>query len=253
MIEISCKDTILGMGEVGSTIFQLLNEVVPLEGVDIDKTKERKKTAFNHEQTYFLHICIPYSEGFRDAVLDTTKKYKPRAVIIHSTVPPRTTQKLQEILHKIPIISAPTRGVHRNFLSDMKRYTKIFAVDKKFVGTEEYNEFIKRFNDAGVKVESVSSTTTTELAKILTDTTYYGWLITYAQITKILADKYGVDYDEMWKFADEIQKFLGNRPKMFPGFIGGHCVMNNLELIKESDIFSEVVDIMKEMNLRYKK
>jgi len=253
LVEIIYKDTILGMGEVGNTIFQLLNEVIPLEGIDIDKTKERPKTAFNHEQTYFLHICIPYLEGFRDAVLDATKKSNPRAVIIHSTVPPRTTQKLQEILHKIPIISAPTRGVHRNFLSDMKRYTKFFAVDKKFVGTEEYNEFIKRFNDAGVKVESMSSTTTTELAKILTDTTYYGWLITYAQITKILADKYGVDYDEVWKFADEIQKFLGNRPKMFPGFIGGHCVMNNLELIKDSDIFSEVVDIMKEMNLRYKK
>jgi len=31
----------------------------------------------------------------------------------------------------------------------------------------------------------------------------------------------------MWSFADEIHKFLGNRPKMFPGFIGGHCLDGN--------------------------
>ena len=42
---------------------------------------------------------------------------------------------------------------------------------------------------------------------------------------------HGVDYDEMWLFANEIQKFSGNRPKMFPGFIGGHCVIPNLDLI----------------------
>ena len=37
----------------------------------------------------------------------------------------------------------------------------------------------------------------------------------------------------MWSFADEIQKFVGNRPKMFPGFIGGHCVIPNLELLQD--------------------
>ena len=35
----------------------------------------------------------------------------------------------------------------------------------------------------------------------------------------------------MWTFSDEIHKILGNRPKMYPGHIGGHCVIPNLELI----------------------
>ena len=52
----------------------------------------------------------------------------------------------------------------------------------------------------------------------------------------MIADKYSVDYDEMWLFSDEIHKFLGNRPKMFPGFIGGHCVIPNLELIDEKSL-----------------
>ena len=48
----------------------------------------------------------------------------------------------------------------------------------------------------------MSTTKTAELAKILVDTTYYGWLINYAQITKMICEKEGIDFDEMWKFAD---------------------------------------------------
>ena len=53
----------------------------------------------------------------------------------------------------------------------------------------------------------------------------------------MISIKNKVDYDEMWSFADEIQKYLGNRPKMFPGFIGGHCVIPNLSLIDEDSLW----------------
>ncbi len=87
-----------------------------------------------------------------------------------------------------------------------------------------------------VKTKRISSPITLELAKIVVDTSYYGWLINYAQLSNMIAKKHNVDYDEMWSFADEIHKFLGNRPKMFPGFIGGHCVIPNLDLIKEKKL-----------------
>ena len=87
-----------------------------------------------------------------------------------------------------------------------------------------------------IKSKQMSTPVTLELAKIICDTSYYGWLINYAQMSKIIAEKHKVDYDEMWSFSDEIHKFLGNRPKMFPGFIGGHCVIPNLELIDESSL-----------------
>ena len=52
----------------------------------------------------------------------------------------------------------------------------------------------------------------------------------------------------MWKFADEIHENLGNRPKMYPGVIGGHCVIPNLELIE-----NEKIRYHKEINERYEK
>jgi len=93
----------------------------------------------------------------------------------------------------------------------------------------------------------MSSTKTAELAKILVDTTYYGWLINYAQITKMICDKEKIDFDEMWKFADEIHENLGNRPKMYPGIIGGHCVIPNLNLAEYDNL-----EIIKKINETYK-
>ena len=86
---------------------------------------------------------------------------------------------------------------------------------------------------SGVKTKRMSDPLTLEHAKVVCDTSYYGWLINYAQISQIITSKYEVDYDEMWSFADEIHKFLGNRPKLFPGYIGGHCVIPNLELMND--------------------
>ena len=92
----------------------------------------------------------------------------------------------------------------------------------------------------------MSKPETLELAKILCDTSYLGWLINYAQLSNQIAIQYNVNYDEMWTFSDEIHKRLGNRPKMFPGFIGGHCVIPNLELIQ-----NQTLNLIKSINQTY--
>ena len=100
----------------------------------------------------------------------------------------------------------------------------------------------------GVKTKKMSNTITLEMAKIIVDTSYYGWLINYAQLSNMIAIKHKVDYDEMWSYADEIHQFLGNRPKMFPGLIGGHCVIPNLDLMH-----SQTLHVIKKLNNTYAK
>ena len=138
---------------------------------------------------------------------------------------------------------SPVRGVHARFLEDVKKYTKFIAKDIE-ISSEIILDFEKRFQ----KVRWMSTTKTAEFAKILVDTTYYGWLINYAQITKMICEKEGINFEEMWSFADEIHKNLGNRPKMYPGVIGGHCVIPNLELIE-----NDKIDIIKEINEKFEK
>ena len=96
--------------------------------------------------------------------------------------------------------------------------------------------------------QNVTTPLVLELAKIIVDTSYYGWLITYSQVSNNIAKKYNVNYKEMWSFADEIHKFLGNRPKMFPGFIGGHCVIPNLDLLQDNTLY-----LIKKINSDYGK
>ena len=102
--------------------------------------------------------------------------------------------------------------------------------------------------NAGIKTKKMSSPLVLELAKIVVDTSYYGWLINYAQLSNMIATENKVDYDEMWSFADEINRFVGNRPKLYPGFIGGHCVIPNLDLIQ-----NQTLDLIKEINTKYLK
>ena len=231
------KDIVIGLGEIGTPIYKLFSKYFVIEGYDINpkiipKTLKKNKSL----SIRFLHICIPHSKKFIPDVIKLEKKFLPKGIIIHSTIEPSTTQKIQK-KSKIPIIYSATRGIHARMLTDMKRYTKFFAIEsdaprKKWACTQ-YVELLKK---SGLKHKQMSSPKTLELGKILCDTSYYGWLINFAQITKIISDKEKVDYDEMWTFADEIHKFLGNRPKMFPGFIGGHCVIPNLELINDKSL-----------------
>lgn len=222
----------MGMGEVGSTIFDLLSERdFQCVGIDIDKSRCKNFSDWSLKNIDFLHVCIPgEKKDFIQIVSNFISNYVIKsAIVIHSTVIPGTTSKIQEVT-KLPVIYSPVRGVHSRFLEDLKRYTKFFASDIPLKEIEE--EFLNRFK----KVEKMQDTKTCEYAKILVDTTYYGWLINYAQLTKMICDKNGIDYDEMWKFAEEIHTLLGNRPKMYPGIIGGHCVIPNLNLINEINL-----------------
>ena len=233
------KDVVVGLGEIGLPILKLLSKTQTVVGYDINPKliDQKKLDNYNNLATRFLHVCIPFSKTFQSNVKKLNKQFSPQCIVIHSTISPYTTKKLQNIL-RIPIIYSATRGVHKRMLRDLSRYTKFFAIEKdapkaKWASTQ-FRNIMKK---CGVKTKKMSNPLTLELAKIVVDTSYYGWLINYAQMSSMIARKHKIDYDEMWEFSDEIQKFLGNRPKMFPGFIGGHCVIPNLSLIDEKSLW----------------
>ena len=244
------KDVVAGLGEIGSPILKLLSKKELAVGYDLNKkqmnTKKFKKLELF--QTRFLHIAIPITKKFNSNVIEMCKKFQPECIVIHSTISPGTTEKLQKKL-EIPVIFSATRGVHKRMLKDLKRYTKFFAISKtaprKTWAISQYQLTMKK---CGIKTQKMSTPETLELGKILCDTSYLGWLINYAQLTNMIATRYGVNYDEMWKFSEEIHELLGNRPKMYPGFIGGHCVIPNLDLVK-----NETLDTIKKLNKIYSK
>ncbi len=222
----SKKNIVAGLGEIGNPILKLFSKHDLVVGYDINpKLMNNKK--FEHVSAFdtsFLHICIPFGGKFVKSVTSLIKKFDPECVVIHSTVKPLTQY-------------------------DLIRYTKFYAIENHAPrlkwASSNYSKFLKT---CGIKTKKLSSPITLELGKIICDTSYYGWLINYAQLSNLIAINHRVNYDEMWLFADEIHKYLGNRPKMFPGVIGGHCVIPNLELVHD-----HTLDLIKKFNDMYGK
>ena len=244
------KDVVAGLGEIGYPVLKLLSKKQTTVGYDIDKnsTNKLKFKTLQDTQTSFLHIAIPVTTKFDSNILELNKKFKPECIVIHSTISPGTTERIQKKL-SIPLIYSATRGVHKRMLKDIKRYMKFFAISKNAPKKQwAIKTFSRKMKNCGVKTRQMSTPETLELGKILCDTSYLGWLINYAQLTNMIAIQYNIDYDEMWTFSDEIHKFLGNRPKMYPGFIGGHCVIPNLDLMH-----NQTLNLIKKINTKYSK
>jgi len=242
------KDVVAGLGEIGYPILKTLSKKQTTIGYDIDKrlmSNSEFKTLQNI-QTSFLHIAIPVTRKFDSNILQLYKKFKPECIVIHSTISPGTTERIQKKLN-IPLIYSATRGVHKRMLKDIKRYTKFFVISKNAPKKQwAIRTFSRKMKNCGVRTRQMSKPETLELGKILCDTSYLGWLINYAQLTNMAAIQYNIDYDEMWTFSDEIHEFLGNRPKLYPGFIGGHCVIPNLDLLQ-----GQTLNLIKKINMNY--
>ena len=243
------KNVVAGIGEIGGPIAKLLSKTGPTVTYDIKSRlmNKQKYSKYKDNPTSFLHVCIPFTNQFSKNVKSLFKKFSPDVIVIHSTIAPNTISQLQKKLN-VPIIYSPIRGVHKRMLQDLKRYTKFYAIEPYHSRSKWVTSYARLMKKCGVKTKIMKNPLTLELSKIIVVTSYYGWLINYAQLSKMISNRYGIDYDEMWSFADEIHKILGNRPKMFPGFIAGHCVIPNLDLISD-----KTLNLIKEINLDYAK
>jgi len=244
------KNVVAGLGEIGMPICKILSKNTITVGYDLDKKliNPKKIKKYENHNTLILHICIPFTKKFTTNVKKLVNQFDPEILVIHSTISPSTTSILQSKL-SIPVIYSATRGVHKRMIYDLKRYTKFFSIAKNSPKKQfAIKEFKKVMKINGITTQQMSKPETLELAKIICDTSYLGWLVNYAQLSNIIAKQYGVNFDEMWTFSDEIHKFLGNRPKIFPGFIGGHCVIPNLDLMH-----NQTLNLIDKLNTKYSK
>jgi len=109
---------------------------------------------------------------------------------------------------------------------EMLHYTKFIGA----LDLQSGQRAIEHFEGVGMKTKLLTSPEASEIAK-LTETTYFGLLIAWAQEVERYCTKFGANYDEVVSFYDEIKFFPPT--KYFPGVIGGHCVMPNIAILLE--------------------
>ena len=253
------KETVLviGLGEIGYTLFALLNEEkksFAVYGLDLDETKMRQLNQSRSKipsQIDTMHVCLPCSnqQNFADVVVGYVGEFKPKLVIINSTVPPGTTMKVAQRC-KCLVAHSPARGVHKSaehMKWEMRRWTKYVGGASPAAAQAARGHFEK----LNLKVKVLKSCTETELAKLF-ETTYRAWMIACFQEMHRISSAFGADFNETVDFLEDTHRLRFDRPVMFPGVIGGHCLIPNTELLLAA-YDSEFLRLILESNEKRKK
>lgn len=216
---------IVGMGEVGTSLYEILRKHYPTDGIDVVSEHEHALG-----EVELLHICFPYSVNFVEVVREYRNTFKPKYIVIHSTVPVGTSAELSAV-------HSPIRGIHPHLEAGIKTFVK-------FLGGPQASEVADYFRRAGMKVALFDRSETTEAMKLF-DTEYYRTVIEFAQRVKRYCDKNGLNFHEVYTLANQTYNEgytqLGHpefvRPVLQPIMkeIGGHCVLPNKELITLSE------------------
>jgi UDP-glucose/GDP-mannose dehydrogenase family, central domain len=231
----SCEAPVLvvGLGEVGGPLLETLRGTHRAGGRDVEDL------AFHGVQV--LHLCFPFGPDFVSSAAEYVWMYEPTVVVVNSTVVPGTTRAIHEKTGT-PAVYSPVRGKHVRMTQELRRYRKFVAgTSAEAVALVE-----DHFAAAGITTHRMSSPEALELAKLL-ETTYFGVLVAWAQEMDRFAASVDADYWETAAFFEEIDYLP---PVSFqPGYIGGHCVMPNIELLEQVRR-SPFIDVIKESNRR---
>jgi UDP-N-acetyl-D-mannosaminuronate dehydrogenase len=226
---------VIGLGEVGRPVFELLKMQKAWKVFGYDK--DQNKTIHNLDEIpktiYALHICIPCSDTkpFINTVCDLVCEFEPKLLIIHSTVPPLTTRIIyEEISRECSYVAhSPVRGVHFQMVEDMKDYIKFVGGATPEGGKEAFNHLIK----AGFKCKLMRTSTNTELAKLF-ETGYASTMIAMFQEMHRISKQFGVDFSDILDIFIDTHIHRLDRPIYHPSVIGGHCLMPNIVLLNQS-------------------
>ncbi len=220
---------VAGLGEVGRPIYELLAESGKFEvyGVDIDPSRTVHGFDEVPAGVDFLHVCYPYTGKFLDTTRWYVERYRPRRIIVHSTVAPGTTRKVYEELG-IPVAFSPVRGKHPHIKEHLKFWPKWVAA----LPGEELDAFVEHLEAMGLRVKGSEHPETLELAKIY-ETVYRAVMIAFWQEAHRSARALGADIAGVAEFISEVHEVLRDRPVYYPAYIGGHCLIPNTRIIKE--------------------
>lgn len=220
------------MGEVGRPLLRILSRAYDCASIDVAPAQINRPCSV-------LHVCYPFQiQDFIGTTSSYIEKYQPRLTIINSTLGVGTTRKVQERVDK-PVVYSPVRGKHARMEQDMLQYRKFVAG----FDVQSAQQAVQHFARAGFKVATFRTPELAELSKLV-ETTWLGILVGWAQEVERMAAECDASYEEVNAFI----KAIGFLPShIFPGHIGGHCVMSNIALLRDS-FPSKFLDAVVESN-----
>lgn len=214
------KTVIVGAGEVGTALAKVLDQYKPQL---FDPERGLVETSASCD---ILHICFPYSEKFIEQVKEYKEQYRPTYVVVHSTTPIGTCEKLKAV-------HSPIRGQHPNLEEGIRTFVK-------FIGGEDASQVADYFRRAGIRVMLFDESRTTEAMKLY-DTEYLKVCVEFALRVQKFCDENCLNFHEVYSLANmtynEAYEKLGHPEYRRPVLqairqpLGGHCLTPNHEML----------------------
>jgi len=219
---------VVGLGEVGRPLYDIVvgSGCCEVYGYDVDASRTVDRLEDIVSPVDYLHIAIPYSGGFVEAVKSYVDMFSPRITFIHSTVAPGTTREIYGLTGK-PVAYTPVRGKHPHLKKHLLFWSKwVATLPRECIG-----EAASHLEGLGFKVRRYDgSPESLELAK-LWETVYRAVMIASWQELHRIARQYNADLLAIADFVGEVHKVLHDRPIYYPAHIGGHCLIPNTEIL----------------------
>ena len=243
------KIGIIGQGYVGTALkegFQDFYQVETYDKYDIGKSTHSKISDIV-ELSDVIFVCVPtpmrqdgscYTGIVEEVIREINENANGQIVVIKSTVPPGTTDRINQEYTHSTVIFNPEFLTEANFIQDFKNQSRIIlGGDRK--GTNIVRQIYSRIFPNATIVKTGAKHA--EMVKYFTNC-FLATKVSFANEMKQICDKIDVDYDKVIEYATYDER-LGKSHWAVPGpdgdfGYGGHCLPKDLSaIVSEFDTY----------------
>ena len=253
---------IIGQGFVGTAVKEGLKDYHNVLAYDIDPSKSMAvslEQVVNHSEILFVCLPTPMRPSgecdiriLQDAMFSIDNiaalaSGKKKIVVVKSTIPPGTTDSLNDSCQNIKVVFSPEFLTEANSFEDFKNQTRIIIGGD---GAKKVKQmFRKPFPNIPIVITRAN---TAEMVKYFINC-FLSTKVTFANQMYDLCEASGIDYDKVCEYALLDQRIGGSHlavpgPDGDRGY-GGHCFPKDMSAMiyfgklfdVSFDLFSQVV------------
>ena len=251
------KIGIVGQGYVGTAVRAVFQKHYDVRTFDINtelSTCDTLQELVTKSEVIFVCVPTPMNtdgscntdivediiSDINDSVRIDRLNHNPsdKIVVIKSTVPPGTTDRLNKENDNVTVIFNPEFLTEANFIEDFKNQDRIIIGGDRPATTKVRQLFSVAFPETPIVK---TGSTTAEMVKYMTNS-FLATKVSFANEIKIISDKLGIDYDKVVEYATYDER-LGKSHWSVPG-PDGHCGFGGSCFPKDINALIKVAESM---------
>ena len=235
------KIGVVGQGYVGTAVKTAFEKHYKTFTFDLNGNCNCESILDLVDESDIIFVCVPTpmkKDGSCDvsiveSVIDEIEDVdiSGKIVVIKSTVPPGTTERLNQKYENIQVIFNPEFLTEANYIEDFRNQNRIILGGPR-PGITKVKRFYSKIFPKTTIIKTGS--TIAEMVKYTTNT-FLATKVSFANEIKMLSDKLNIDYDKVVEYATYDDR-LGKSHWSVPGpdgklGFGGSCFPKDLNAI----------------------